>query len=96
MTKRSEKLVLPVISIVLGFLVGTVIIVATGRSVSGMFTALFKSFTGIDLSGGQAFNPRYIGEVRLFRQCLLFSLDCPLPLQPEQVCFALELKVNSW
>ncbi|HNX73427.1 MAG TPA: ABC transporter permease [Spirochaetales bacterium] len=62
MTKRSEKLVLPVISIVLGFLVGTVIIVATGRSVSGMFTALFKSFTGIDLSGGQAFNPRYIGE----------------------------------
>ncbi|MCX7026674.1 MAG: ABC transporter permease [Spirochaetes bacterium] len=62
MTKRSEKIVLPLIAILLGFLLGSVIIMLTGRSVLSMFTALIKGLTGIDIVNGQPFNPRYIGE----------------------------------
>jgi simple sugar transport system permease protein len=62
MTKRSEKIVLPLIAILLGFLLGSVIIVLTGRSVLSMFTALIKGISGIDIVNGQPFNPRYIGE----------------------------------
>jgi len=62
MTKRSEKIVLPIISILLGFLLGAIIVASTGRSVLGMFAALVKGISGLDLLNGQAFNPRYIGE----------------------------------
>jgi simple sugar transport system permease protein len=62
MTKRSEKVVLPLIAIFLGFLLGSIIIVATGRSPVAMFAALLKGLSGIDIVNGQPFNPRYVGE----------------------------------
>lgn len=62
MTTRSEKIVLPLIAIFLGFLLGSIIVMLTGRSVLSMFAALLKGISGIDIVNGQPFNPRYIGE----------------------------------
>ncbi|MCE5255930.1 MAG: ABC transporter permease [Spirochaetaceae bacterium] len=62
MTKRAEKIVLPIISILLGFLLGAAIVAATGRSVPAMFAAMIKAISGFDILNGQPFNPRYIGE----------------------------------
>lgn len=63
MTKRREKIVLPLIAVFLGFLLGSIIIAATGRSPLAMFAAMLKGFSGIDLVNDVPFNPRYIGEL---------------------------------
>jgi len=62
MSPRQEKIVLPIIAVLLGFLLGSLIMLLTGRSPLGMFAALIKGFLGIDIINGQPFNPRYIGE----------------------------------
>lgn len=62
MKKRTEKLLLPLIAVFLGFLLGSIVIVLTGRSPLSMFAAMLKAVSGIDLVTGQTFNPRYIGE----------------------------------
>ncbi len=62
MARKSDRLLLPLVAVLLGFLVGSVIIVATGHSPFGMFTALVRAVTGADLSGTLPFSPRYIGE----------------------------------
>ncbi|MEN6364872.1 MAG: ABC transporter permease [Rectinema sp.] len=62
MTKRSEKIVLPLISVFLGFFIGSIIIIATGRSPAVMFTAMIRGISGLDIKGELPFNPRYIGE----------------------------------
>jgi len=62
MKQRSEKVLLPLISVALGFILGSLIVVLTGRSPVVMFSAMIKAVSGIDLTTGQSFNPRYIGE----------------------------------
>ncbi|MCX7775875.1 MAG: ABC transporter permease [Rectinemataceae bacterium] len=63
MTARREKIVLPLIAVLLGFLLGSIIVIATGRSPLAMIGAIVKGFTGIDLLNPDVpFNPRYIGE----------------------------------
>lgn len=64
MKKRNETLRLSVVAILLGFALGAVIIIATGKSPFYMITAMFRSFTGVDIQRG-GFNPRYIGEFLL-------------------------------
>jgi simple sugar transport system permease protein len=59
MSAHREKLVFSLVAVVLGFAVGALIIVATGRSPGAMFSAMFQSFTGLS---GQGFNARYVGE----------------------------------
>lgn len=61
MKKRNDTLRLSLVAILLGFLVGVVVIIATGKSPWNMIVAMFRSFTGIDIHRG-GFNPRYIGE----------------------------------
>ena len=51
--------------VVLGFLVGTLLIVAVGRNPIGMYAALFQDVTGFSVNartGAWVWNPRYIGE----------------------------------
>ncbi|HEY9053701.1 MAG TPA: ABC transporter permease [Rectinemataceae bacterium] len=62
MKQKNEKVLLPLISVGLGFLLGSIIVLSTGRSPLVMFSAMIKAISGIDLSTGQSFNPRYIGE----------------------------------
>ena len=51
--------------VLLGFLMGTLLIVAVGRNPSGMYAALFQDITGLSVNprtGAWVWNPRYIGE----------------------------------
>lgn len=62
MTKRTEKIVLPLVSVLLGFALGSIIVISTGRSPLGMFQALIRALTGLDITGKLPFTPRYPGE----------------------------------
>lgn len=64
-SKARPKLMIPIISVLLGFLLGSLIIMFTGKSPVGMFLALGRTLTGIDFSGRAAFNLRYVGEFLL-------------------------------
>jgi len=55
-------MVLPLISVLLGFVLGSLIVILTGRSPVSMFAAILKGFSGIDILNGQPINTRYIGE----------------------------------
>jgi ABC-type uncharacterized transport system permease subunit len=62
MTARKEKIVLPLIAVLLGFVLGSLIVILTGRSPLSMYAAIVKGFSGIDIVNGQPINTRYIGE----------------------------------
>lgn len=57
---RSEAMV-SIVVVLLGFLVGTILILLVGRNPSGMYSAITQVLTGWDLSRG-TWNARYIGE----------------------------------
>jgi general nucleoside transport system permease protein len=61
MTRKSAAIVIPLVSVLLGFALGSVVLVATGRNPAAMFMALFQGVTGFSARTG-AVNPRYIGE----------------------------------
>jgi simple sugar transport system permease protein len=51
--------------VLLGFLVGTLLIIAVGRNPAGMYAAIFQDITGFSVNprtGAWVWNPRYIGE----------------------------------
>ena len=54
-----------VVVVLLGFLVGTIIIIAVGRNPAGMYSALLQNLTGFSVhprTGVWVWNPRNIGE----------------------------------
>jgi simple sugar transport system permease protein len=59
MAKKSALLI-PLVAILLGFALGAIVIVITGRNPLAMFQSMLQAATGILPNGG--FNPRYIGE----------------------------------
>jgi simple sugar transport system permease protein len=62
MEKQRSKLTVPLVAVLLGFLLGAVIILFTGKSPLAMVLALVRTLTGINLTGKGGFNPRYVGE----------------------------------
>ncbi|WP_304221299.1 ABC transporter permease [Gracilinema caldarium] len=62
--KSSQRLqlIVPLIAVLLGFVLGSIIIVITGKSPGGMFLALGRTLTGIDFTGRTDINLRYVGE----------------------------------
>jgi len=61
---KSNALV-SVAVVVLGFLIGTIIIIAVGRNPGGMYSALLQNLTGFSVhprTGDWVWNPRNIGE----------------------------------
>jgi ABC-type uncharacterized transport system permease subunit len=62
MTKRREKILLPLLAVLLGFILGSLIVIATGRSPVAMFAAMVKGFSGLDIINDVPWNTRYIGE----------------------------------
>jgi len=51
--------------VLLGFFVGTLLIIAVGRNPAGMYSAIFQNISGFSVSqrtGEWIWNPRYIGE----------------------------------
>jgi ABC-type uncharacterized transport system permease subunit len=61
MTKRGSAILIPLVAVLLGFALGAIIIVATGRNPGAMFMAMLQGVSGLNLARG-TFNPRYIGE----------------------------------
>ena len=59
-SKKYEKILIPVISVVLGILLGVIILALSGRNPISLFTGLFQGATGIKAGGH--FNARYPGE----------------------------------
>jgi len=57
---QSEAMV-SVVVVLLGFLVGTILVLLVGRNPSGMYSAITQVLTGWDLRRG-TWNARYIGE----------------------------------
>ncbi|AEJ18912.1 ABC transporter permease [Gracilinema caldarium] len=57
---RSEAMV-SIVVVVLGFFVGTILVLLVGRNPSGMYSAITQVLTGWDLRRG-TWNARYIGE----------------------------------
>lgn len=47
--------------VLLGFLCGTLLVVAVGRNASGMYSAMLQTLTGLDVTRG-TWNIRYVGE----------------------------------
>ena len=63
MSKKMEKILIPLIAIALGILLGCVILLVSGQDVGALFNGLIKSATGFDLSKPQnGLNLRYPGE----------------------------------
>lgn len=58
--RKKNALLIPLVAILGGFALGSLVIVATGRSPLAMFQSMLQGATGILPDGG--FNPRYIGE----------------------------------
>jgi general nucleoside transport system permease protein len=60
MASRRASLV-PLLAILLGFALGAVVVVVTGRSPADMFAAMLQGLSGVNLRG-HSFNARYPGE----------------------------------
>jgi len=75
---RSEAMV-SIAVVLLGFLLGTILVILVGRNPSGMYSAITQVLTGWDLRRG-TWNARYIGE--------WFVMSLPLILCGLSVAFA--------
>lgn len=63
MNKKFEKILIPLIAIFLGILVGMIILYASGKDVSALFTGFIKGLTGYDVTKpGSTIKMRYPGE----------------------------------
>ncbi|OHE61158.1 MAG: ABC transporter [Treponema sp. GWB1_62_6] len=80
MANKRSKLAVPLVAVLLGFLLGAIVIVITGKSPLAMVLALGRTLTGVDFSGRGDYNPRYVGEF------ILQSL--PITLTGLSVAFA--------
>ncbi|SJZ78368.1 ABC transporter permease [Anaerorhabdus furcosa] len=63
MSKKNEKIIIPLIAVGLGILVGMIILLLSGKDIATLFAGLVKGLTGYDmLKAGSAVNLRYPGE----------------------------------
>ncbi|MFQ3548093.1 MAG: ABC transporter permease, partial [Termitinemataceae bacterium] len=62
--KRNQRLqlVVPLVAVLLGFILGSLIILITGKSPGTLFMVLGRTLTGIDFTGRSDLNLRYVGE----------------------------------
>ena len=72
MSKRTQSILIPLISIVLGILLGMIILAVSGKDVGVLFASLLKSGTGYTL-GKTGFNLRYPGEFLVTSMPLILS-----------------------
>lgn len=59
---KSRKVLVPLAAVALGFVLGSLVILITGRSPLLMFNAIIQGVTGFNIMSG-SFNPRHIGEL---------------------------------
>jgi len=81
--EKNQKFVVPIIAVLLGFGVGVLIMIVTGRNPLDIFLSLFKATSGFDIENiwdntfngddGKIFNPRYIGEWLVFSMPIILT-----------------------
>lgn len=59
---KGRRLLVPLFAVALGFLLGSIVVLITGKNPLMMFNAILQGLTGINLARG-GFNPRHIGEL---------------------------------
>jgi len=68
--EKNHKFIIPVIAIIFGFLVGSIIMLITGINPMKLTVSIIRGVLGINLdkigTGKTVFNPRYIGEYFVF------------------------------
>lgn len=83
-SEEHSKAVVPIVAILMGFMLGILIMIVTGRNPLDIFASLIRGTLGIDLSfigtGKQVFNPRLIGS--------FFVSSMPIILTGLSVAFA--------
>ena len=74
--EKNHKIIIPAIAILLGFFVGSMIMVFTGISPGKLFSSMLRGVLGINLDKlgtDKAFNPRYIGEYFVFSMPIILT-----------------------
>lgn len=74
--EKNHHFVIPAIAIILGFLVGSVIMLLTGENPLHLFSSLIRGVLGINLDKigtSKVFNPRYIGEYFVFAMPIILT-----------------------
>lgn len=59
---KGRKVLIPLVAVALGFLLGSIVVLLTGKNPLLMFNAIIQGLTGINIATG-GFNPRHIGEL---------------------------------
>lgn len=59
---NNSKIMVPLFAVALGFALGSIVVLITGKNPLMMFNAIIQGSTGINLARG-GFNPRHIGEL---------------------------------
>ncbi len=59
---KRRKVLIPLVAVGLGFVLGSIVVIITGKSPLLMFNAILQGVTGLNLMSG-SFNPRHIGEL---------------------------------
>jgi len=73
--RKGGAVLVPLAAVLLGFVVGSIVILITGKSPLLMFNAMLQGVTGINLSAG-TFNPRYIGELVIQSMPIILTALC--------------------
>lgn len=71
--KKRQKLIAPLIAVVVGLLVGMFIVILSGKSPMLLISAIVKSFCGFDFSNPGPINVRYFGEFLVFSMPLILT-----------------------
>ncbi|HRW24618.1 MAG TPA: ABC transporter permease [Spirochaetia bacterium] len=74
-TRKGDALLVPVVAVLLGFAVGSVVVMITGKSPLVMFNAMLQGLTGLNVARG-SFNPRYIGELVIQAMPIILTALC--------------------
>lgn len=63
---KNHRFLIPIIAVILGFIVGILVLLITGRNPMDMFTSILRGISGINVerigTGKRVFNPRNIGS----------------------------------
>lgn len=75
--EKNHKIVIPAIAILLGFLVGSIIMLLTGLNPVKLFISIVRGVFGINIdrigTGKTVFNPRYVGEYFVFAMPIILT-----------------------
>ncbi|MBR3840251.1 MAG: ABC transporter permease [Erysipelotrichales bacterium] len=71
--KKYEKIIAPLLAILLGILIGTILLVFSGKSPIYMFSTLIKSVIGYDILKPGPINLRYFGEFLVFSMPIILT-----------------------